>query len=100
MSFQISIFDAPVAPAAARYRPPRGKRLYRITLNNGERHIIETEKSMLEISNELRGKAKVSFHTPGKRETVFVSEEVLYIENAYQYMLDQELRHRRTASRV
>lgn len=88
------------APAATRYHQPRGKRLYRITLNNGKSRIIESEKSMLEISNEIRGKASVSFLTPDKRETVFASDEVLYIENAYQYMLDRELRHRRTASRV
>ena len=57
------------------------ERSYKLTMENGSEHIIMSEQSMLEISNELRNKVKASFTTPGGEVITLKSQDVRSIEH-------------------
>lgn len=66
------------------YRGPApGKRFMKIGLANGTSIIVETALSMLELSNELRGKAKVKLTLADGRGVEVKNLDVAWLENVY-----------------
>ncbi len=94
MSEQYCLFDNERAADSRPYEanPPepyltvrRGK-FYKITLNNSK-IIIETDKSMMEIINEIRSRAKVSFKQPDGKTVTCASEAIRHVERIGRWEL-------------
>lgn len=94
MSEQYCLFDDERAADSRPYEanPPepyltvrRGK-FYKITLNNSK-IIIETDKSMMEIINEIRSRAKVSFMQPDGKTVTCASEAIRHVERIGRWEL-------------
>lgn len=59
--------------------------MYKLHMENGVEHIIVTELSMFDISNELRNKAKVSFTTRSGEQITLKSEDVYSTEQYHEW---------------
>ena len=57
------------------------KRAYKLTMEDGTEHLVCSEMSMLDIGNELRSKAKVSFTGLSGEKIALKSQAVRYTEN-------------------
>ncbi len=68
------------------YIPVRRGKFYKITLNNSK-IIIETGKSMMEIINEIRSRAKVSFTQPDGKTIACASEAIRHVERIDRWEL-------------
>ena len=64
--------------------PSPGMRFLKIGLADRTSIIIETALSMFELSNELRGKAKVTLTLADGRSVEVKSLDVAYLENVYR----------------
>ena len=96
MSEQYCLFDSAeraansrpyVAPAPEPYRQARRGKFYKITLNDGKIIIVETDKGILELVNEIRSRAKVIFAQPDWKSVTCDSEAIRYIERIYRWEL-------------
>ena len=79
-------YEVPVEePARRGWRGPApGMRFLRIGLADRSSIVVETALSMLELSNELRGKAKVKLTLADGRGVELKSLDVAYLENVYR----------------
>lgn len=71
-------------PVQAWRGPESGKRFLKIGLADRTSITIETALSMIELSNELRSKAKVALTLADGRSTELRIQDVAYIENVYR----------------
>ena len=64
--------------------PLRGMRFLKIGLANRTSIVVETELSMLELSNELRQKGKLRLTLASGHTTEVRAQDVAYLENVYR----------------
>ena len=74
----------PPNPHPAWRSPLPGMRFLKIGLADRTSIIIETALSMFELSNELRGKAKVTLTLADGRSVEVKSLDVAHLENVYR----------------
>lgn len=75
-------------------------RHYKIELENGDSFVIETDKTMLELSAECKSSSSVSYYDCIKKADQTVkSKDVRSFERLYQYSFERELKNDRNNAR-